>query len=98
VGRRPAYRAGRRPKHPSSFRRFLVANGITSADENRRFRRIDREGLFSGPNGIQAALFPDRAGPVGLLRLALFFAGPAFNMRGKWEEEKGFRWTLERGF
>jgi hypothetical protein len=30
----------------------LIANGITSADENRRFRRIYREGLFSGTNGI----------------------------------------------
>jgi hypothetical protein len=37
-GRRPAHRAGRRPKPPSSFRGFLIANGITSADENRRFR------------------------------------------------------------
>jgi hypothetical protein len=30
----------------------LTRNGITSADENRRFRRIERKGLFSGPNGI----------------------------------------------
>jgi hypothetical protein len=29
AGRRPARRAGRRPKHLSSFRRFLIANGIS---------------------------------------------------------------------
>ena len=32
VGRRPALRAGRRPKHLSSFGRFLIANGMSYED------------------------------------------------------------------
>jgi hypothetical protein len=52
-GRRPPKAGGGPTKyHRLTFRNSLHRTVITSADENRRFRRIEREGLFSGPNEI----------------------------------------------
>jgi len=90
-GRRPPKAGGGPIKyHRLAFRNSLHRAVITSADENRRFRRIEREGLFSGPNGIWAALFPGRTGLCRPIQAGDFLAGPALRRsevgtRGKWE-------------